>query len=79
MGKGEISSTEYFSFFHHVCQSVIPSFPQTFLFCISMNRMAIIMYANLQKKKLHVDNEGCVMNLRYMYIGYVHFLNRIQN
>ena len=42
------------------------------------------MNANLYKKKkkgLHVDNEGCVMNLRYMYIGYVHFLeeNRIQN
>ena len=50
-------------------------------FCISMNRMAIIMYANLLKKKkeLHVDNEGCVMNLRY--VGYVHLLkeNRIQN
>ena len=34
-----------------------------------------------KKKKLHVhvDNEWCVMNLRY--IGYVHFLkeNRIQN
>ena len=29
-------------------------------------------------KKLHVDNEGCVMNLSYT--GYVHFLkNRIQN
>ena len=42
--------------------------------------MVIILYANLYKKKeLPVDNEGCVMNLRY--IGYVHFLkeNRIQN
>ena len=37
------------------------------------------MYTNLfkkkgkkeKKKKLHVDNKGCVVNLRY--IGYVHF------
>ena len=29
-----------------------------------------------KKKELHVDNEGCVMNLRYMDIGYVHFLKK---
>ena len=57
-------------------------FSQSFIsfFYIYMDRMAIVIYANLYKKiVLHVDNKGCVMNLRY--IGYVQFLkeNRIQN
>ena len=73
MGKGEISSTEYFFLFPPCLPSFYPIFSTdiSFFFCISMNRMAIIMYANLKKKELHLDNEGCVMNLRY--IGYAIF------
>ena len=59
-------------------------FPQTFFFLYfyelyGHNHVYKFIYKKKKKLDLHVDNEGCVMNLRYK--GYVHFLkeNKIQN